>query len=369
MPSALHEFKITPVYDDSQTDYFYSRVTYLSESIVNGQSRVVNGPAPGPSISYQKDGPGESFPASIIRNPNNFIPTVGPVPQPSSGIDIGLATSNPVLILRQPNLPPLTHSVIRQRLSQPQGQLYIFNGPGQEVGLDPNSSGPPTGSLVNLIIASPLQGYIVDCNNGPKPHLFDVIGDYGDGNSYVVVWGVETFINEATLNGIAPALALLSNRFSQGHSVDDEGFTTITTTGTAIFRSDLIYANQISPDSLRASMFIPIPLGFTRHIDYVRGLESSVGITYGYTDTQVKSNFVAGPYTNAVKINAVHRQAIVTDSDLLGGVLDTYERHLQRQTNKELARERPRPTPPKPVTPGGPSAGRLRVPGVPPKRP
>lgn len=381
MPLQMHEFNIEPVMDDSKTDYLYSRVTYLAEAVANGQVLVVVGPAPGPAISYSKGAPGPLStslssrgvaPAGTVsfgtRDPALFAPVAGPLPPRAIGLDVGGAATGPVTLIRQPETPPLTHIAIRQRLSQPQGQLFIFNGPGQETGNEFPTDSPPS-DLVEILIASPINGRLVDCNNGPKPHLFNIIGDYGDGNSYIVIWGIETFINEADVNGITPTGALLSNRFRQTHNIDDEGYTTIVTEGTALFRSDLIYSNPISPDSLRASMFIPVPQGFTRKIDYVTGLDSAVGIKYGYSDVQVKSNFIAGSFVSAAKISAVHRQAVVTNSDILGGALDVYERALGRKANKHISESEKVLKKVPPATPGGPGAGRLRIPGTPAPKP
>jgi hypothetical protein len=302
-----------------------------------------------------------------------------------------------VSIAIEENEAPLTHQTIRYRLTSPRQQLFLFHGPGMESGSpQPGTDGEPENVLATILLAAPSPGDLVDCNNGPRPRLFNVIRDSGDGNSYIVTWGCEFFINEAESNFINPFSALVSNRFKQTHHVDDHGWTSIRTEGTALFRTDLLYAgltddvgnssgldfsgvfvpslNQaFSPDNLRAALFLPIPQGFTREIESVEGLESVAGVRYAYVDTQEKVNFVGGPFANpdlpgtgAAEITVLHRQSLTTNADVLGGALSAYERILGIRANKAIAKEdRKRPRVPArigipgrrpPVVPGAPAA-------------
>jgi hypothetical protein len=153
----------------------------------------------------------------------------------------------------------------------------------------------------------------------------------------MIDWGIETYVNEASTNDVLHVGSMISNRFSQTHSVDDHSYTTMTTEGTAIFRTDAIYKDGISPDFFRSKVFSPIPQGFRREILYVKGREDVTGILYGYKDTQVPVNFVAGPFIKGSSISVVHRQAVTTRADLLGGALSAYDRILGARANKHIA--------------------------------
>ncbi len=378
-----HEANLEPVYDDSRTDYLYSRFTLLDEFIINPQISGIHAGAlpvtPEPA-SYARSseittdlrakppGVGGTGVGTRPRTPPPFVG--GPFPPPAVGTDLGFASNGLVKIVRAANAPALTHRDIRQRLTTNRGKLHVFDGPGMETGFPLAGDGnEPAGPLVRILLSTPAPGMLCDCNNGPKPRLFNIRQDEGDGGLFVALWGVEAFINETDENGMAPSSALLSNRFRQTHKVDTFGWSTVRSEGIARFRSDLIYSVQVSPDSLRASLFLPIPLGFEREIEYVEGDEAAVAIRYAYIDTQKKTNFVAGPFVNpdkpgtgASEIAIFHRQSVTTSSDVLGGAMSAYERILGIKANRAIDKSVPK-------TPGGAPKLPSRVggPGRPPR--
>lgn len=340
MPVETYEYSWKSVYDDTGVDYLFTKVSILCRALVNGQAQVVLGGSPnGPFMSYARE-PGSS--TDLSANPaRDFRAMPGFTNRPNvnftTGIDIG-ARSPLTGIVRVVNFPLLTHEAIRHRLTSPRGQLYVFSGPGMETNAPPAGSKLPPGGAGTLInLASPFPGYPCDSRNGPIPRLFNVAAAAGDATTLMVDWGCETYVNEATINGVNPAGAMLSNRFAQTHTVKN-GFTTVRTEGLAVFRSDFVYGNDYTPDFSRPIIFMPIMPSFTREIDFVTAGEDGVSIRYGYTDTQQSVNFVAGPYVKAAKISAVHRQAVSSKGDLIGGALGAYERVLGIKANRNFAR-------------------------------
>lgn len=345
MAIETHEFMATPVYDDTGTDYLYTRYSMHVTAMVNGQLEIDNvvsgiGPLSDGSMSYRFGGvdPSEGNPSGIrsigdllggaagtsVRTLSRFAPRGVDLSYPADrGVAVpGPGTIRPVFI--RASTVPTTHETVRHRLTTPQGKLYVFSGPGMETGTPTagTSAPPPARAGAEVILEVP-KGGRVDCKNGPTPRLLNVTMAVGDCETMTVDWMCEAYVNEAVLNYVQPSRALVSNRFHQTETVDDHGFTSLTTEGTALFRTDLLYTgpdNSANPDALRGVIFMPIPQGFVRKVDYVQGIPDGTGIRYGYTDRQVPVNFVAGPYCRAAEITVVHRQAIVSDMDILGGI-------------------------------------------------
>lgn len=358
MPLETHYFNWEPVYDDSQTDYLYTRVSMATRSVVNGLSSVLD-ITNGPPVNYGfAEEVSLGSPTPVLREkptttpPTNVIvPGGGTVPTVPPGFGLKARNNSTYReIIRNPNVgggpngTHATHAAIRHRLSVPRGKLYIFWGSGMESGTPlAGKLTPPSTEQARLFLESPLPSTRCDCKNGPFPKLLGVTEAFGDATTLLVDWAVETFVNEASDNNVRTPGALLSNRFSQSHEVIETGYTVITTEGTAIFRTDFVYPSTESPDGHspdedRPFIFMPIPQGFTRKILYVRGRPDVTGVDYAYQDKQEAVNFVAGPYVKASSIVALHRQAISTKVDLTGSVLGAYERVLSINANRAMSR-------------------------------
>ncbi len=334
-----HEFLWQAVYDDTGTDYLYSRVSIVVTALVNGQVEVVSGTANGPFMSY--DYPSQSTPSptpSAFRVPSGPVPrtdrivtdnvsTTNSVPQ-ATGVAFGDFNAPLKQIAIRPVPTSLTHNVVRHRLETPRGRLFVFaKGAGMEGGVPPvGGGGPlPLPSVVpdaDIFLISPSINSTAPCDakNGPSPKLLNVTAAFGDANTLVVDWACETFVNEAGANGVSPRGGLLSNRYKQRHMVDGEGYTTVTTEGLALFRTNQTFgtpgtATMDTPDRFRATLFMPIPQGFRRTIDYVEGRPDVSGIAYQYTDVQVPVNFVAGSYAKAADISINHKQSVTSEND------------------------------------------------------
>lgn len=369
-----HEYSMEPVYDDTGTDYLYTKHAISVRAVVNGQAEVFNTvPTPeggftrnGPPISYNlskgREGPvggptpGGSPPGSSIRSD---APAVGPADtiisgttyRKASGLDavgesmpgrleplLGVTDSTPALsagntnrlfvVVATPGVPTTTtFGAIRHRLTTPRGRLFIFSGPGNET---------PGAPAVPLMLMSPAIDVRCDCKNGPFPRVLSTPQVFGDATTFLIDFSIETYVNESVQNGVTNPGVLLSNRFGQTHTVKD-GWTTVETHGTVILRTDLVYDQEISPDAYRPNYFLPIAQGFVREDIIVEAIPDVTGVHYSYTDRQVPVNFTAGPYVKAAKISAVHRQSITGGTNILTGALTTYERVLGALANKNFA--------------------------------
>lgn len=115
----------------------------------------------------------------------------------------------------------------------------------------------------NVLLRSPLKdpsgvAYSCDCNNGPKVlgvHINSIVGE----KSAIVDFWVETWINECPV--LKP---LLSNRWTMTSDVDEFAYTTRTTSGISVFRTDGMTKEGLYPDDFRANLFPPVPWGFRR---------------------------------------------------------------------------------------------------------
>ncbi|VTR92150.1 unnamed protein product [Gemmata massiliana] len=359
------------VYDETGTDYLYSRYHLAVTGVINGQSEIQQYT---PTTNYAEGGSQNLSQYQYWRNhapagaappfddpPPNVNPYFGggARPQrsskatPGAGITAISPTQFPVPdIIRRPVPAITTDAVIRSRLQTPRGRLFVFTGSGD------------TSRKDEVLLQSHPWNSHTDCKNGPFPKLYAVTQFSGDAQTFMVRFEVETFINETPASaavanlqkvgvmegaysvggGINSSLAnraLLSNRFSMRHSLDDDNYLTILTQGVAHFRTDLLYTNEpLNPDDLRLNLMLPVPFGCVRGDIEIEGLPDGTGVTYSFVDREQRANFVGGPYCFATQIEAVHRQAVSIDDDFLTGALNVYERQLNLKVQREFARDR-----------------------------
>lgn len=357
-----YKYEMEPVFDDSGTDYLYTRHSIACNTLVNGQvdlftpkevdgSMVANGPA----VTYTGSAMLSSSPPTTPFSTAAAVSRPGTDSDPVSAIfaagyatvpftaGAATATREPLFIVtKAPNPAPSTMWVIRQRLSEPRGRLFVTT-PLVE---PPAGGAVPGPSLVpmQLVSPDPAVSSVCDCKNGPFPLVTSINQVYGDDRTFLVAFAVQTFINEYRKNGINTSTALLSNRFSQTASTDDRGYTTLTTVGKAVFRSDWLNlrgAAAVTPDVVRAELMLKIPLGFVRDNIDVTSSPDGTGLVYRFIDRQVEVNFPGGTVSKAAKISAVHRQAITNNSDVFSGALTAYERALGLAANKNIAKPHP----------------------------
>ncbi len=341
------------VYDDTLTDYLYTRYSISVSAVVNGQAEVRRwtpptsyerqddslvldrydddiehappGAAPdianrptGTSVAPQPFGvksPGRGSYPGIVPPVVGFVPgTIRTVTRPGSELTSPPSSLGGLYrIVRTPNAAPLTDAAIRHRLQTPRGRLYIFSGTGDE------DDG-------NLLLRSPAEDDdVCDARNGPIPRLYGIQAAMGEDGTFMVEFQIETYICETEENrGLGSAL--LSNRFSMKHSVSDEFFLDIMVEGVAHFRTDKLYEapSGLSPDDFRLSLVPPVPFGMVRGNIIVEGLPDGTGIRYSFMDRQVKSNFVMGAFARAAKVSVSHKQALVNPKSGRQRVGDQY---------------------------------------------
>ena len=355
------------VYDETSTDYLYSRYHLAVTGVINGQSEIqqytptMNYAEGGSSTLYaywRSHAPTGASPPFADPPPNvNPFFSGGARPQRSSKATpgAGIQAINPTEItvpdvVRTPVPAVTTDTTIRSRLQSPRGRLFVFTGSGDVTRKD------------ELLFQSHPWNRHTDCKNGPFPKLYAVSQFSGDARTFMVRFEIEAFVNEqlgsvpgadlsgrvgviegaySTAEGVTPSLAnraLLSNRFSMKHAVDDDNYLTIITQGVAHFRTDLLYTDKpLNPDDLRLNLFLPVPFGCVRGDIEIETLPDGTGVQYSFVDREQRTNFVGGPYCFATHIEAVHRQAVSIDDDFLTGALNVYERQLNLRAQRKFA--------------------------------
>ena len=333
MPLETYALDCEAVLDPSGVDYLYTKVSGVMRCVVNGLVSVANGPP----MSYSFGAP-IAAPTGRLRAAPVYVAAAVPATVPSIDTPpaVGLAFGGPFpvrTVTITPNPAPLTHAAIRHRLAVPRGKIWIFSGPGMEAGAPAaGTPGAPVGNAgvpAIVMLESPVGASLCDCKNGPFSKVIGIHTSLGDSATFLVDVAFETYINESVQNGVnlgIGGLPLLSHRFAMTHNIPQDGYTSITVDGLAIFRTDFIYGQPWNPDTARPFLFMPIPQGFVRDIEFVRGREDVTGVEYRYTDTQVPVNFPAGPYAQAATISVRHRQAVKSNIDILGSALSAYER-------------------------------------------
>lgn len=339
------------VLDDTGTDYLYTQNTFVFRSVVNGQADVFDGKflggqfvRNGPAITYAAGGaelgagPPSGATASVrpatISDPVNPVYRNG-VPVTPINAGVKFATPDPLFeVVPAPRLPTLTMQAIRQRLAMPRGQLFVFTPLGDVPDGVPNEGC----AVFPLYMMSPEPGMVCDCKNGPFPKILSVDQVFGNDMTFVVTFAIVTYTNEGIRNGNRHAGVILSNRFTQTATTDEQSYTAITTEGKALFRTDYLYVQNLTPDHFRDGLMLKIPQGFVREGIEVTGLPDVTGIAYRFIDRQVPVSFPAGATVGAAKIVAVHRQAIVNNNEILQGALASYERVLGVAANANFAK-------------------------------
>ncbi|MDB5306731.1 MAG: hypothetical protein JWO38_933 [Gemmataceae bacterium] len=347
------------VYDESGTDFLWTKCTVNGGFLVNGQIDVFGNM---PGTSYAQAGPGidldagiggfarapaadnaaiaaqyppglRGFPGAglpptinlsqvvglgatqdlrtnVDRQPDgSAIPNPPGVNSPSAGVASGVPRFEYRIV--PASVPPnMTAWVIRERLNTPRAPLFCFFN---------------TGIVNELLVASPVPGAPCDANGGPKPIVFHITNSVGVASLFCN-FQVETYLAESLANaGTTPAL--LSNRFKQSEYLDEQYGIVRITEGTSIFRADAVYGGVgLNPDALRSWVFPPIANGYVRRVD-VSGSENGQEITWRCEDRQQHANFPAGVLSGATKVQLVHRQSLQASGSPLGGVLSQVERY------------------------------------------
>lgn len=165
------------------------------------------------------------------------------------------AFSAPAPVQNPPgDLGPVSVSKLHSLLMAPRKQLLwtVGEAPG---GGSVILQSPPTVNAPGQVVA------LSDANNGPKPVGLKILSIQGI-KTVLVNYVVETYMLPCT----NPPSPLVSHRWEQSETWDRSYYSTRTTRGTAIFRTDLLNlpGGTLQPDFLRDSISHPVPTGFQR---------------------------------------------------------------------------------------------------------
>jgi hypothetical protein len=171
--------------------------------------------------------------------------------------------------------PAFTDSAVRHRLCQPRQKL-VYSSAGRDAAGKPAlfQDGFGGGSLLVLDVpfsqnavdpeAEAAQNgfYQVDACNGPVVVGNPVVRASGTKTWHVRVT-VRVCLNEC-FNFYSSPTVLLSHKWSETQSIDQDHFVRRTIRGHAIFRTDVLLANAWRPDDFRKGLIHPLPAGMRR---------------------------------------------------------------------------------------------------------
>jgi hypothetical protein len=139
------------------------------------------------------------------------------------------------------------------------------------------------------VLVSPIPGFTVDAMNGPRPISCDIVQWIGP-KTLLVDYVIETWQREDILfPGVRSPLASLT--WEVESEMDEHFYTTNTIRGRAVFRSDLLAQQNISPDRMRNILFHPIPKNFKRDRVWVKLDGDGVTLNYVIQDKERALNY------------------------------------------------------------------------------
>lgn len=197
----------------------------------------------------------------------------------------GFKGSNPQLITADADLmtgpivtsPIVTDIYLRKLLFQQRRTLII--------------SGYSSNSGEEIVwLQSPIAPATYDANNGPKVHSCNVVGITGMPGHFAVQLEIETSTPPVESGSDRP---LLAHRWQMRHTHDENYYLTRAVTGQAIFHPGLIDHYAQNPDTFRAQLFHPIPLGFKRTLGPIDMSPDNCVLQYQYMDTDTTIMFDA----------------------------------------------------------------------------
>lgn len=154
--------------------------------------------------------------------------------------------------------PVSTKEAIEHALSQPRQQLVV---------IAKNSSGQDYAALVSPALRpdkSDGTTYSCDAMGGPFPKVISVRPRLAD-KTWLIDMQIETTLDRSELFRQTSSInALFSHRWVMGKRTDQDGYTTRTIKGRAVFRKDRLDFLNASPDDYRSWLLHPCPLGFQR---------------------------------------------------------------------------------------------------------
>jgi hypothetical protein len=177
-------------------------------------------------------------------------------------------SDGPLAIADPTALPPVTYNAVQTSLNTPRGQLQfdnylttMFNLPDEDA------------------------GWITDANNGPFPQELSII-EINGGQTFHVRYVIKTFIYQCDLAETSD-VAWISNEYSQSESIDEHFYSSITTTGMAYFRIEVLDEANGVADDFRDVLLPPIPRGYRRMAIDIKVNETRNILIYSCVDHQM----------------------------------------------------------------------------------
>lgn len=174
--------------------------------------------------------------------------------------------------------PIITSAALRHYLAQPRRQILIRH---------------PNGST---LLQAPLDGFTVDCDNGPRVTVQRIDQPTGE-RTFEVHLTIECAINECR-----DPKYLLAHRWKRHLDVDHDYLTTIATEGECVFNLPLLVKNGIHADQFRVWLMHPIPDNFAR--EKIDVWQETDGYTYRYRTIDRERMFNLGSGCQAVRVEA-----------------------------------------------------------------
>lgn len=243
------DYQREPIWNGN-VDYLYTRHRLRVRGILNPEINPYD---------FTSGIPNSQRPSAVLASANNAVPVINPVigkgrldAIAASGLG-GLPSTTDQPRMNRGVFAPNTDLAIRHALMQPRRVLVyaVGNAP----------------VLVSPSINADGAQAQTDAANGPLPVVYDVVQISGT-KSFLVDFGVETYLNESYLYVSTPSV-MLSHRWKATETIDQDYFSTRVIEGHAEFRSDRLLFLGAVPDDFRVALFHPLPgPGWKRiHVD------------------------------------------------------------------------------------------------------
>lgn len=240
-------------------------------------------------------------------------------PSQSQGSPAGTAIDN--TITRGVPASDIVRS-IRHRLAQ-ERCLLVY---------DVGDSGTPQ------IVSPPMDGdggvAPVDALSGPVPGPLRITRVDG-GKTFHVNFEVTTHLRECPGFPLGSPSALISNKYTQSHSIDGDFFTTLEYQGQAFFNTSVLENAQELADHYRAVILPPIERGFKRERIHIVATPMRNALSYAVTDVEraydLGDTSAAGTNSNITDVDADY---CVSSTGQAGAPVSLMTAHSVRVTVK-----------------------------------
>lgn len=194
-----------------------------------------------------------------------------------------------------------------------------------KIGVPIDGVGTATEGPREIIVQAPMTAAIVggnatyygtDVNHGPTPLFCNIVEIAGE-RTMIVDFGIEAWFNECD-----PMRAILSNRWTMTHSIDEDAWTTRVIEGVAVFRADYLLANNQTADQYRSAVCMPVQDRFKRTAQFTQTADG-LQLRYVLTDVEqpqsITPNFrritrIEGYYQDGISQGNISARSLFSSS-------------------------------------------------------